>query len=198
MNWLKSSLNRKFAIGTAAGLLLSSLFFLALFVGLFREQLQTERTAAAENISGLLQISLENAMLKHDLAGLKEIVRRLDEQDSVRSVRISNPLGEVRFAGDSAAIGDRIPLEELGNPLTRLIETDGTTVLRSITPVRNKPPCQQCHGPIETHPVNGILIVDYDAATIHQRARDTTLLLMAAGGAVVIINLIGGWWFICR
>jgi len=198
MSWLKTSLNRKFAIGTAAGLLISSLFFLALFIGLFREQLQTERTAAAQNITGLLQISLENAMLKHDLDGLKEIVHRLGDQDSVLAVRITNPSGEVRFASDPAALADRIPVDQVNTAGTQLMETEGVTVLRSINPVRNKAPCQQCHGPVETNPVNGILIVDYDAASIRQRARDTTLMLMAAGGTVVIINLIGGWWFICR
>ncbi len=198
MSWLKTSLNRKFAIGTAAGLLISSLFFLALFIGLFREQLQTERTAAAENISGLLQISLENAMLKHDLEGLKEIVHRLGDQNSVLGVRIANPAGEVRFASNPAVLADHIPVNQIATAGTRLADVDGKTVLRSINPVQNKTPCQECHGPIETNPINGTLIVDYDAASIRQRARDTTLLLMAAGGTVVIINLIGGWWFICR
>ncbi len=198
MSWLKTSLNRKFAIGTAAGLLISSLFFLALFIGLFREQLQTERTAAAENISGLLQISLENAMLKHDLDGLKEIVHRLGDQNSVLGVRIANPAGEVRFASNPAVLADHIPVNQIATAGTRLADVDGKTVLRSINPVQNKTPCQECHGPIETNPINGTLIVDYDAASIRQRARDTTLLLMAAGGTVVIINLIGGWWFICR
>jgi hypothetical protein len=39
MHWLEASLIRKFAAGTAAGLLISLLVFLILFVGLYRTQL---------------------------------------------------------------------------------------------------------------------------------------------------------------
>jgi PAS domain S-box-containing protein len=51
---------------------------------------------------------------------------------------------------------------------------------------------------VEQNPVNGILVVDYDAAPIRHKARKTTLMLMGAGALIVIINLLGGWWFIRR
>ncbi len=199
MSKFAASLTRKFALGTAAGLLASSLFFLALFVGLFRGQLEQQRADAAAQVSRLLQISLENAMLRHDLDGLREIVQRLGRQPDVVAVTIANPQGEIRFANHPARIGERLPPEPDAGPVTRLIQGNaGKALLRSINPVRNQPACQECHGPVAEHPVNGVLYVDYDADSIRQQARRTTLLLMGAGSLIVLLNLAGGWWFMRR
>lgn len=194
-----AGLTRKFALGTAAGLLASSLIFLVLFVGLFRGQLEEQRADAAGQVSRLLQISLENAMLRHDLDGLRGIVDRLGRQPDVVAVTIANPQGEIRFANDSARLGEHLSQEPDAGPVTRLIEGDaGKALLRSINPVRNQPACQECHGPVAEHPVNGVLYVDYDADSIRQQARRTTLLLMGAGSLIVLLNLAGGWWFMRR
>jgi signal transduction histidine kinase len=199
MSWLNRSLNRKFAAGTAAGLLISTLFFLVLFASLFRGQLERERAAAAAQVSRLLQGSLENAMLKRDIPGLTEIVRRLGREPGILGVRISNPAGEVRFASDPAWLGERLPVGsgELEAPTMRLFENGGgQSVLRSVNPVRNRPECLECHGSVAAKPVNGILYVDFDAVPIDREARATTLLLMGSGALIVLINLAGGWWFI--
>jgi signal transduction histidine kinase len=194
-----ASLTRKFALGTAAGLLASSLVFLVLFVGLFRGQLEEQRADAAGQVNRLLQISLENAMLRHDLDGLREIVQRLGQQPDVIAVTITNPQGEVRFADDPTRVGERLPPEPPAGPTTRLVEGGaGGAMLRSINPVRNQTPCQQCHGPMAEHPINGFLYVDYDADSIRHQARRTTFLLMGAGSLIVLLNLTGGWWFMRR
>lgn len=201
MNWLSQSLNRKFAAGTAAGLLASSLFFLILFMSLYRGQLESERGAAAYQVTRLLQSSLENVMLKRDLDGLREIVRRLGEQPGILQVRITNPAGEVRFASDARELGATLTLEPslLEQPSMQLLEDrGGRPLLRSINPIRNKPQCLECHGPVADRPVNGILYVDLDAASISDKARATTLLLMGSGALIVLINIAGGWWFIRR
>lgn len=201
MQWLSKGLNRKFAIGTAAGLLISSLVFLVLFVSLYRAQLKTARTDAANQVTSLLQTSLENAMLKRDLEGLKDIVSRLGHEPGILGVMIANPGGEVRIASRAEDLGGRVPADQraMEKPATRLLDdVSGRTVLRSITPVHNKPPCQECHGTVDQNPINGILFVDFDAGPIYDQARTTTLLLMGAGSLIVLINLAGGWWFIRR
>lgn len=201
MLWLDKGLNRKFAIGTAAGLLISSLVFLVLFVSLFRTQLEKERAGAAAQVTSLLQTSLENAMLKRDLEGLRDIVNRLGQEPGVVGVMISNPGGEVRFASRPRDLGSQVPEDQrsVDQPVTHLFDDlDGNSVLRSITPVHNKPPCQECHGPIDKNPINGIVHVDFDAEPIRNQAGTTTLLLMGAGALIVLINLAGGWWFIRR
>lgn len=194
-----AGLTRKFALGTAAGLLASSLVFLMLFVSLFRGQLEQQRADAAGQVSRLLQISLENTMLRHDLDGLRAIVQGLGRQPTVASIAIVNPQGEIRFADDAARLGQHLPIEPNAGPATRLIEgDDGRSLLRSINPVANQAACQECHGPVADRPVNGILYVDYDADSIRKQAQRTTLLLMGAGSLIVLLNLAGGWWFMRR
>jgi len=200
MTW-QGGLNRKFALGTAAGLLSSSLIFLMIFTWLYRLELERERSTAAGQVTRLLQTSLENAMLKRDLDGLRAIVGRLGQAEGVAGVRIIAPQGEVRFASNPAWLGERLPVPSIAadTPTTELLENpSGELVLRTINPVANKPPCQECHGPLEQHPVNGILYVDFVAEPIREQAWRTTLLLTGSGALIVLINLAGGWWFMGR
>lgn len=201
MRWLEQRLSTKFTAGTAAGLLASSLVFLVLFIGLYRGQLERERTDAAGQVARLLQTSLENAMLKRDLDGLRDIVERVGRQEGIQGVMLANPQGLVRLATDPAAVGQTMALdpELTTGPHTRFVQAvDGRALLRSINAVRNQPICEECHGPVERQPINGILYVDFDADRIRAQARATTLLLMGAGAIIVLLNLTGGWWFIRR
>jgi len=201
VRWPGKNLNRKFIFGTVAGLLASVMVFLSLFYVLYRHSLEEERAQAARQVNRLLQSSLENAMLKRDLAGLVTIIHRLGEQPNIRNVFIVNPKGEIRFATDDSRVGKHLlnsfpPGEEPSAHFLR--DESGREVLRSLNPVLNKPPCQVCHGPLDEKPVNGVLVVDYDAAPLRAQIRDQILLLMGAGALIVVINLIGGWWFIRR
>jgi PAS domain S-box-containing protein len=199
MQWLQHSLNHKFIAGTAAGLLVSILVFVVLYLWLYQNQLADERAQVAIQVNNLLESTLINAMLKRDLEGLRHIVNRLGEQPGMSSVLITNPEGQVRFANNSKLLETQLPVTGGFEPTTRfLTNPDGHKVLRSINPVHNRAPCVQCHGPVKQHPVNGILYVDYDAAPIRVKARNTTLFLMGAGALIVLINLAGGWWFIRR
>lgn len=201
MRWISKSLNRKFITGTAAGLLVSSFVFLMLFITLYQNELEIERREAATQVNTLFQTSLENAMLKRDLDGLRVIVNRLGAQTNITGVMITNPAGQVRFSNHSNRIGKQLNplLMNSTVPTTRFVSDEaGLEVLRSINPVHNKPACKECHGPISKNAINGVLFVDYDASSIRQRAQNTTLLLMGSGALVVLINLTGGWWFIRR
>ncbi len=200
MNWLTYRLNRKFGLGTAAGLVLSSLVFLILYIGLYRNELASERARAAEQVNTLLRTSLENAMLKRDLDGLRYIVDQLSLQPGIASVFITNPTGEIRFASAPSLLGSHQPPASAdAAPVTRFLNgRPGRDILRAVTPVANRPACKECHGAAETHPINGILYVDYDAAPIRNQARATTLLLMGSGAIIVLLNIGGGWWFLQR
>ena len=201
MRWIEQRLHTKFAVGTAVGLLMSSLVFLVLFVGLYRDRLERERTDAAGQVARLLQTSLENAMLKRDLDGLRDIVERLGQQEGIRGVMITTPTGLVRLATEAEAVGEVLPQDSelAAGPVSRFIDVPGKgALLRSINPVRNQPICEECHGPVELQPINGVLYVDFDADPIRTQARATTLLLMGAGAIIVLLNLTGGWWFMRR
>lgn len=201
MEWFGKSLNHKFAAATIAGFIISALVFFALFLTFYQSKLENERSQAVREVNLLLQTSLENAMLKRDLDGLKLIIKRLGDQPNIRGVMIANPPGQVRFSSDSGLLDLILDKQFIQDPSPQTLfmqNEQGVDVLRSINPVHNKPQCLECHGPVNKNPVNGILVVDYDATNIRKNALYTTLLLMGAGALIVIINLLGGWWFIRR
>jgi PAS domain S-box-containing protein len=169
-----------------------------LYLPLYQAELAGERARTASEINNLLQTSLENAMLKRDIPGLSDMVVRLGQQTGIVSVFITNPSGEIRFASQSGLTGQHLSHPYAGDaPTSQFVEgAQGGEVLRSINPVHNKAPCTECHGPISDKPINGILYVDYDAAPLRHKVRNTTLLLMGAGSLIVLLNLFGGWWFI--
>jgi signal transduction histidine kinase len=203
MNWLFESLNRRFAAATAAGLIASSLFFLLLFVGLYRGQLERESASTAARVSQLVQHSLAYLVSRRDVEGLRDMVDRMAQAEGIRRVKIADPTGQVRFSSNPTDLGMRLaPLpDDLQLPVTRLLNRgDDPDVLQSIISVSDIA-FRQGDGTAELgpeKPVSGTLYVDFDAAQIQHKARATTLLLMGSGALIVLINIAGGWWFIRR
>ncbi|WP_353571604.1 ATP-binding protein, partial [Candidatus Albibeggiatoa sp. nov. BB20] len=165
------------------------------------------RSTASTSVNRLLQASLENAMLKQDLEGLRDIINRLGQQKDIKSAFIINPMQEIRFASDPSLLGKY--LHELPNsgfkfnnifqPSTQfIINEHGEEVLRSINPVHNKPQCIKCHGLIQDNPINGILFVDYDGGAIKQKAERGIWALIGAGLFVVLLSILVVGWFMHR
>ena len=204
-------LNRKLTLMLYAVLTATSLLFLLLLFGAYQLQLQNERARVSSQLNMLFAATLENAMLKRDISGLKEIMERLAEQPEVVDVAIVNPAGEVRFSSDELRVGKPIGMapEALcegcngdfrgARITTRFVTTGaGKRLLRSVNPVRNRPECRECHGPVADHPVNGFLVVDYDAAPVLRKARGSLMFLLFAGFIVMLLTLGTVWWFIRR
>jgi signal transduction histidine kinase len=196
-----AGLRRKFLVGTTVGLTALSLILLGLSWMLYRHQLTQERSQAAAEVNLLLQASLENAMLKRDLPGLREIVNRLGQQPGIHGAMIVAPSQEIRFTSDAALLGQHFPLTfSPAKTLSAAFTTDtrGREVMRSINPVANKPQCAGCHGSPSAHPINGVLVVDYDAAPIRKRAAQSAGALAGMGALLLALTLLGGNWFIRR
>jgi signal transduction histidine kinase len=179
----------------AAGIL--SALLLIVFLTIYRGQLIGERSRASLGFNLLLQAALENAMLKRDVPGLAEIVARLGGQPGIQGVMILNPAGDVRFASTPNRIGLRlptlVPADGAGPRAEFTVAESGDEVLRSVNPVRNKPPCKPCHGEAASHPVNGILVVDYDASEIRAHAWRSALAFAAAGIGVLALIMAVLW-----
>ncbi len=183
----------------AAGVL--SALLLVVFLTAYRSQMVDERSRASLGFNLLLQAALENAMLKRDVPGLADIVARLGSQPGIRSVMILNPLGEVRFASPSDKIGLKLPalVTAPDTPPSAEFRNDGGgEVLRSVNPVRNQPACVPCHGAVATHPVNGILVVDYDAGEIRAQSWKSALAFAGAGIGVLALILAVLWRSLSR
>ena len=180
----------------------ASLLFGLLFFGLYRQQLIEERTQAAEQVSRLLRGALENAMLKRDVEGLRDIVNHLGAQPGIAGVMILTPAGEVRFASRPGDLGRHLPELTAGLVAERLqaefLERDGEELLRSFNPVPNQPACVACHGDLQAHPVNGVLVVDLAAGAIREASLRSAGLFAGAGIAVLGLTLALLWWLLRR
>ncbi|MEZ5538313.1 MAG: ATP-binding protein [Thiolinea sp.] len=185
--------------------------FLVVFYFYYDAQLTDERIRASASVSTFLKSSLEQAMLRRDLDGLREAVEGLGAQDEIRQVFITDTRGEVRFSSRKEWLGEQasdrvsavcaeclqgsVPEE----PVSSFIVTDaGQELLRTVLPVRNKPQCVQCHGDPVAHPVNGLLVVDYDALPIRQKNLSNIVLLAVAGSSVMLLAAWGAWGFMRR
>lgn len=211
LDWASQSIRRKLVLSLATILTAASLCLLLLIVTVHRSRLLDERSAASVEINHLLQVALENAMLKRDIDGLAGIVRQLGRQERVTGVMILAPDGEVRFASEQANIGRRIdlaagqlcpgctkPSDDTKTFAAFTTAAPGLEVLRSINPVPNRDQCTQCHGPVAKNPVNGILVVDYDARQIRRETWMTTAALAAIGLSVLLASIGGIGWTVSR
>lgn len=181
----------------------ASVLFGLLFLGLYRSQLETERAEASLQLNRMLQVTWENAMMKRDIEGLRDIVGKLGTLPGIRDVLILAPAGEVRFASDAAKLGRHMPAvaqaTTVGKPLSRFETLDGgSEVLRSINPVPNRAPCTPCHGAVAAQPVNGVLVIDYDAAPIRASAMASAVALLGAGTAALGLTLATLWLLLRR
>ncbi|MCB1337059.1 MAG: HAMP domain-containing protein [Maritimibacter sp.] len=198
--WAGRSLQRQLALVAAFLILLASGLFLVLVSGQYRSSILDAHEAASLNVNMLLQAALENAMIKRDLDGLQDIVARLGAQENVTGVMIANPAGEIRFSSYPGRLFDTL---EDGN-FDRAVSTgdkhtafltldDGREVLRSINPVRNQARCHECHGAVADHPINGLLIVDYDSSGVRATVRRSAAMLALLGVAVLVLLEAGLW-----
>jgi len=201
--WFAADLRRRLMGTLGLVMVLLSVLFLTLVLNTYRNRLLSEQERAAGRFNGLLQASLENAMLKRDLHGLQAILADIGQAPGILGLQVLNPAFEVRFASDPEAVGtslDSPAMRELltGVPgTTRILSADGDA-LRAVTAVPNQPPCHDCHGSMADHPVNGLLAVDYDAADLGRDARRGAMTLAGMGSLVVFATTLTAWWALSR
>ena len=205
----KWPLTVKFALGTLTGLVGLSIFFLLLFVSVYKNAIESAHSHAADRVSSLLGITLKQAMLDRELHRLQPIIDGLAESEGVLSIRILSASGQIRFSNDPQEFGvtyqadvDTGCRECHSGTETRstLLFTDdrGRDILRAVNPVANRPECGSCHPPVEKQPINGLLMVDYDGSDLRRQARDVAFLFVGAGLIVFLITVGGGTWFMRR
>lgn len=78
----------------------------------------------------------------------------------------------------------RYPAEQRGS--SRVIETRGGTLLRTVVPIRNREECHGCHD--ASHKINGILILDYQAEELRaEMNRDLGWLVSGTVGITLLL-----------
>jgi signal transduction histidine kinase len=178
-------------LGLIAALLLSAGVMLALALAASHDAVRSEHESAAQRMAKLFEASLQNAMLKRDLAGLNNIIAALGDVPGVARARLVEPQGMVRFASQSAVVGT-----SAHDSLSGLCLTTGCAVpkpklewhasddgeqLQIAYPVLNQTRCMGCHGAPAQHPVNGVLLLDFKPVPAAHLGQRSTWMLVGAG-----------------
>ncbi len=162
----------------------------------FQSLLETARhTALAEG--DLIRVALEHQMMENDRTLIAEMIESFGKQERVEQLILLDRNGVVRYSSKPGTPADnfridsptcqvchRDPPERRGS--SRVIETRGGEVLRTVVPIRNREECHRCHDPL--HKINGILILDYDAGEVRAAmTRDLRWMIAGAGALTFVI-----------
>jgi PAS domain S-box-containing protein len=171
----------------------------------FRSLLEGARsTALAEG--DLIRVALEHQMIENDRTLIRRMVESFGRQERVEQLVVldrfgstrysSRPIGaesEFRLDSPTCQACHRYPPEQRGN--SRVIETRGGTILRTVIPIHNREACYRCHGPQQK--INGILILDYNVGEM-RAAMTADLRWMVAGAAALTLLLVSAIVLVVR
>jgi PAS domain S-box-containing protein len=163
----------------------------------FNTLLETARTTALSQ-SELIRVALEHQMMENDRSLIGRMIESFGRQPQVEAVVLLDREGQARYSsvplapGNDLTIGSKtcqschnLPPEQRTS--SRVIETRGGTLLRTVVPIRNREACYSCHDP--GHRINGILIVDTDAGQI-RAGMNRDLRWMVAGSVGLMLLLV--------
>jgi PAS domain S-box-containing protein len=163
----------------------------------FNTLLETARTTALSQ-SELIRVALEHQMIENDRSLIGRMIESFGREPGVEAVVLLDRQGLARYSsvplapGNDLTIGSKtcqschnLPPEQRTS--SRVIETRGGTLLRTVVPIRNREACYGCHDP--SHRINGILIVDTDAGRI-RAGMNRDLRWMVAGSVGLMLLLV--------
>ncbi len=172
-----------------------------------RRLMMAERAQSASELAGIVDGSLEGAMLAREPAAFRGAVERLGSEPGVHRLLVLNRQGEVRAATDAGSVGEILTRADAvaaacadravaaGAPVSDLASTASGRVLRDCRPVQNKPACHGCH--LANKEYNGVLVTEVPLAELDahlaEDLRNTALAALAAlaAGGVVASLLVG-------
>jgi PAS domain S-box-containing protein len=164
----------------------------------FETQIQTARATALRE-GELIRSALEHQMVENDRSLIARMIETFGRQPRIERLIVFDrdgvlryssgprrPDEDLRLSSATCQACHQFPPEHRGS--SRVIETQGGTLLRTVIPIHNSEQCYRCHNP--THKINGILMLDYDAGEV--RAALTSDLRWMVFGAGAIALLLAG------
>jgi len=171
----------------------------------FQSLLDSARSSALAQ-GELIRVALEHQMIENDRTLIARMIESFRAQARLEQIAVLDRNGVERFSsgahsGPNAFHLDsptcqachRYPPAERGN--SRVIETAGGSILRTVIPIRNRDACYRCHDP--AHKINGILILDYNAGEMHAAITHDLRWMVAGAGALALL-LVGGVGLVIR
>src|SRR5206468_1708155 len=139
-----------------------------------RSLLETARaTALAEG--DLIRVALEHQMIENDRTLIAKMMESFRKQSGVERLVLLDRAGIEREL--------QVPADQAG--LSRVIETLGGKVLRTVVPIRNRAECYKCHDP--SHKINGTLILDYKTEHLSAEMSRDLRWLVAGTSAITLL-----------
>jgi signal transduction histidine kinase/HAMP domain-containing protein len=171
----------------------------------FQTLLRTARGMALSQ-SELIKVALEHQMMENDRSLIDQMIQSFGKEPGVAAVVLLDREGQARYS--SVPLGEKNDLT-LGSPTcqachqfppeqrtsSRVIETRGGQVLRTVVPIRNREPCYRCHDP--SRKINGVLIVDVDSGAMRAEMNHD-LRWMAIGSGAIMLVLVGAIGLLVR
>ncbi len=148
----------------------------------------------------LVKAALEHQMLEDDRSLIDQMINTFGRQPRVEQVVLLDREGQAQFS--SVPLGPKndfqpgsatcqachqFPPDQRMN--SRVIETQGGAVLRTVLPIENKPECYQCHDAEDK--ITGVLMVDLNVNSI-RAGMDRDLRWMVAGTGGLTLVLMAG------
>jgi PAS domain S-box-containing protein len=166
----------------------------------FRSLLENER-ATALGEGELMRTAVEHQMVEHDRSLIADLVQRLGSEPRVVNLLLLDRTGSVRYSSAPVTAPEefelssptcqachRLPPDQRGS--SRVLDTAGGTILRTVIPIKNREACYTCHAP--TQRINGVLIYDRNVGELRAAMnRDLRWFVAGAGGlALALIAVI--------
>jgi PAS domain S-box-containing protein len=161
----------------------------------FAALLDNERSTALAQ-GELMRAALEHQMIENDRSLIARLVQTFGDEARVRNVMLLDRTGAVRYSsrppGPAAELRidsptcqacHRLAPEQRGS--SRVIDTSGGAVLRTVIPIRNRAACYRCHD--RSRSINGIMILDLDTGGLRAAMNNDLRWMVASSGTLALL-----------
>jgi len=152
----------------------------------------------------LIRAALEHQMMENDRRLIARMVESVGREPQIERVALVDRNGVERYSSGGGKPGTklsldsptcqachRFPPDKRGT--SRVVETRGGSVLRTVVPIHNRPECHRCHDP--NHRINGVLILDLNTAAVQDELTADLAWMVGGTGALTLI-LVGAIAFV--
>ncbi len=171
----------------------------------FQSLLEDARTSALAE-GELIRTALEHQMMENDRTLISKMIESFGKQARVEQLVVVDRNGVERYSSKPGVTQNdfrinsptcqachRDPPERRGS--SRVIETQGGAILRTVVPIRNHDECHRCHD--ANQKINGVLIMDYNAGEV-RKAMTKDLRWMVAGTGFLTFVIVGSIALVIR
>ena len=196
MNMRVSKTSTLLAVGITAAVTLACGAGAYLYWQRHFDTLVANERAHALQKAELIRGALEHGMLEDDRTLIEAMIDAFGRDPGVVDVMLVDREGVVQFSSVPVEEGEELSVNSptcqachrypaSQRTSSRVIETRGGEVLRTVVPFRNREECHECHD--ADHAINGVLISDMDAAGIRAAANSDLRWMVTVSGAIALL-----------